>query len=214
MSCWWVVSMMSTLVMVFFLPGVLSTALHYCNSSYFTGFLVGDGAFFFDANLMFSSWSSAQSGCRNWALPSHYKQATFAPGDIMNSNSTAQSLDLASLWNINNFNLVGNYVTGGSSSGDYAIGLAQTQSCNQNTLPGVFEPSFNWTWSDGTPLLWNTQGQGLPFFEVGEPTNRDGSVGTQEHHGILWKSSAGLNDYACNLYQMNAICSIPGRVTF
>jgi hypothetical protein len=125
---------------------------------------------------------------------------TFVPTDITVTNSSMFQTSLANLWNINNFNVWMAYRNLKGVS--FWVGLSQYWgSCVGGALPGVYEPSFNWTWIDGSPLLRDTKGQGLAFFGNMEPNGY-----LNEHFGA--SDNDYLNDAQCsNGYR--AICSIP-----
>jgi hypothetical protein len=101
----------------------------------------------------------------------------------MVTNPNALKPSLENLWNVNNFNVWLQILQGTTTN--YWIGLWQNinlASCpNAGALPNVFEPSFNWTWLDGTPLLRDSQGQGIAFFGGGEPYNAGVAESTMEH---------------------------------
>jgi hypothetical protein len=76
--------------------------------------------------------------------------------------------------------------------------------------PTVYETAWNFTWLDGTPLYRDTQGEGLVYFAMNEPSNGDG-----EHYGgsWTWGSSRNLNDAGCG-NTWKGICSIPRQNSF
>jgi hypothetical protein len=109
---------------------------------------------------------------------------------------------LANLWNINNFNTFIAYRN--QLNVEFWVGLSQNWGfCSSTNLSNVYEPSFNWTWADGSPLLRDTKGQGLVFFGSREP------IGVIPEH---YASTGGgfLNDAQCVIGN-RAVCSIPRK---
>jgi hypothetical protein len=190
---------------------ITALPLYYCNSSYLTPFGSGmfDGMYLFDSIQVYT-FVQARNACKNWALPAQYRNVSFVPGDIMNTNPSLIQPDLASLWDIDNFNSWFNIAL--SLPQDYWLGVAQNFDatlCGNTALPGVFEPSFNWTWADGTPLLRDTKGSGLVFFQLTEPNN----YASSNHYGSYLSSLQRFCDETCQT-GYRAACSIPRKLLF
>jgi hypothetical protein len=199
-----------TLLVWLFLASIAPASavpLYYCNTKNLTALMTGVGNFFFDSRTSLT-WDNSWDKCRNWAIPSGYQNATFASGDVMNiPNQTMIMTNLASLWNMDNFNMVKAYTQGNLTS--FWLGLSQSQvkPAVTTALSGIYEPAYNWTWTDGTPLLRDTKGEGLVYFSAGQPDN---GGATKEHYGGWYWNYNLFNDFPGD-YLLPAICSIPRR---
>jgi hypothetical protein len=174
------------------------------NGTSASGLFLGDGYFFFDYGTTADGWFDARSKCQ--LNISTVKTADFVSGD----SAIVQKPDLAILWKVSNYKLALSMAK--SNDRNYHVGLSQGNIDSSNCdsyLPSIFEPSFNWTWIDQTPLLWDTEGQGLVFFEQYEPVGGD-----TENVGGFYKSTVSfLNSQGCSV-QNPPLCGIPGNWSY
>jgi hypothetical protein len=190
-----------------FLPHSSSVSLYYCNSSFLTTAGPGmiEGMYLVQSTNLYG-FSSARDFCKSLSFPLNMRNVSFVSDDLMMTNPSAFQPSLASLSNINNFNIWMSAVQ--STGSNYWVGLSQdvnySNGCQTTALPNIYENSFNWTWFDGTPLLRDSKGQGLPFFTgTGEP-NGNG------HYGVIYLNT--LFDSYCT-FQAKALCSIPRKLS-
>jgi hypothetical protein len=187
---------------------VSSVSLYYCNSSITTAPTLGmvDGMFFFVSTVV-TTWINARDTCATWPLPNGARNVQFISSDVMNVNPDSIRPSLGVLRNTNNFNLWLSFINT-VPKWDTWVGLSQNINASSSTavpLQNVYEPSFNWTWIDGTSLFQDTQGQGLPYFMLVDPDNNANANCARSDQYLY------LVDSPCDwLYR--GLCSIPRKL--
>jgi hypothetical protein len=185
----------------------VSVKLYDCNAA---AQRTGDASSLFGQDYQFFTsdvrldWFGSREYCKN---PSEFSQGgrEFAQDDP----AVNMRPDLAVLTNPANYEKVLTFVT--NQRAEYFVGLRQgnATSCSSPAQSNIFEPSFNWTWVDGTPLIRSSNDHDLVYFGQSQPDG--GNSVSREDYGSFFGVGAEyfLNDLVCSSMIL-AICAIPG----